>query len=236
MDGPPEIAFYPQLGWPFVVWAWNNGTDHDIAYAQWTGTGWSEIRFLTASREDEVDPRAYIDADGTIHVVWWVDGEKPHVRLVRGRLGQAWSPSLQVTPDNEFARRPTVVSVGAAAWVAYERTRPDADAADSRTIVVGRFGGTEGAFQPVHAIPVPGNLPADPALHLEHSRLWLDWRQAPEAYGWVQLTADGISEASFVPWDDPSWVGVERVRLLIRHRVLARPALAAGDLSSVTGN
>ncbi len=59
-DGRPDIFFQASKQWPFVVWAYNNGPDHDIAYSEWNGHGWSPTVMLTSGPEDEVDPRVFI--------------------------------------------------------------------------------------------------------------------------------------------------------------------------------
>ena len=59
-DGPPDVAFRPASGEPVVTWAYNNGTDHDIAIASATTAGWSQTLFLTSSVADERTAHAWL--------------------------------------------------------------------------------------------------------------------------------------------------------------------------------
>ena len=81
-DGRPDIGFDAH-GQPQVVWAFDTGTDHDIAFTEWTGDGWAhDVEFLTASVVDELDPRIYVDDAGSIFVTWWEN--TPAQRILYG--------------------------------------------------------------------------------------------------------------------------------------------------------
>ena len=88
-DGRPDIAINPATGWPHVVWAYQNGTDHDIAYSHWTGTQWLDTVFLTSTTVDELDPRIFID-ETTVYVVWWEGGTERIWFVTRELEGSSW--------------------------------------------------------------------------------------------------------------------------------------------------
>ena len=68
-DGWADIAFDAD-GNPYAVWAYDNGVEHDVAFAEWTGARWKPPVFLASGPEDELDTRVFVQPDGTVHVVW----------------------------------------------------------------------------------------------------------------------------------------------------------------------
>jgi hypothetical protein len=223
-DGRPDVFIRPENGWPVVVWAYNNGTDHDIAFAEWRGEGWSPVRFLTSSVADEVDPRVFIDRQHNVHVVFWVDGNDPHVRMI-SRPGAStipeWDFSVRVTPPGEDARRPTVAVAGSVLWIAYE-SRLDHDAVTASEMVVLQRGPGD-SFTRTVRLPAQRGDTLDPILHVHQGHLWLDWKLSDDKFVWIELRPGGWSEPHVVPWIDRTWVGVESLRLLIRRRVMSEP-------------
>jgi hypothetical protein len=118
-DGRPDLASKPgTLGWPLAIWAWNTGADHDIAYAEWNGGAWGPIEFLTAGIEDELDPRLFVESDGTLHAAWWLDGPVDRVFLVTKPAGSIWGLPVEVVTGG---RRPSVAVDGGTLRVAFER-------------------------------------------------------------------------------------------------------------------
>jgi len=236
-DGRPDVFIRPGSGWPVVVWAYNNGTDHDIAFAEWRGEGWSRVRFLTSSVADEVDPRIFIDAAGNVHVVFWVDGNDPHVRMI-SRPGAAtipeWDFSVRVTPPGEDARRPTVALAGSVLWIAYESRLDNENVTASEMVVLQR--GPENTFVRRLRLPAQRGDTLDPILHLHYRHLWLDWKLSDDKFVWIELGPTGWSEPHAAPWTDPTWVGVESIRLDIRRHVMSRPPTIDALLSDVPRN
>ena len=64
-DGPPDTAV-PSSGLNLVTWAYQTGTDFDIAVAEWTGLGWGDPVFLTSTTTDDIDPRVHVEDDAAI--------------------------------------------------------------------------------------------------------------------------------------------------------------------------
>jgi hypothetical protein len=71
-DGRPDLVYGtilddpdPTSTKPVVVWSYKAGADGDIAMADWTGTSWGPIGFLTSGTDDDLDPRLTIEPDGT---------------------------------------------------------------------------------------------------------------------------------------------------------------------------
>ncbi|MCP3919290.1 MAG: hypothetical protein GY711_27440, partial [bacterium] len=60
-DGRPDMTVRtlenPTRFWPVVVWAYNNGSEHDVAFSEWDGAQWTPVEFLTTAAGDELDPR-----------------------------------------------------------------------------------------------------------------------------------------------------------------------------------
>ena len=63
-DGPRDLTSLPD-GRPVAVWAYNTGADHDVALSAWTGSSWGQTEFVTVGLEDDLDPRLFVEADGT---------------------------------------------------------------------------------------------------------------------------------------------------------------------------
>ena len=105
-----------------AVWAYNAGGDFDIAFSEWDGTEWTATDFLTASTDDERDPRLFVEPDGTVHVVWWAPGPSERVCLATRETGSStWGLPVEVTSGTENGRRPSVTVFNGELSVAYER-------------------------------------------------------------------------------------------------------------------
>jgi hypothetical protein len=212
-DGRPDVAYHPVTGWPVAVWAWNNQTDHDIVISAWTGDRWSDPDFLTSSFENEIDPRIFVEPDGTNHVVWWVSHEDQENRIVllsRQNAADAWEPEVQINPVGEPGRRPSVVVRSNMIRIAYERD-PSVDSDGVAEIVV-RRGILGGEFVVDHVEEVLF-VPADPALHIRETAagqppdLWLDWKHSSDEFGLAEFIDGGWGNKRFHPWPDPSRIG-----------------------------
>jgi hypothetical protein len=214
-DGRPDIA-YRSSTWPVAVWAYNTGADFDISFSEWTGTAWSAFEFLTSSLVDELDPRLFVEADGTIHVVWWEDGATDSVRLLsRDPLG-AWDAApVLVTSDG---RRPSVAVWGGVLRVAYERGSEEPDM--NQDIVVARQESDE-SFTPEIVARTERTDRLDAILHVENGRLWVDWKHADDSISYAEANDGFWTEPAGETWSDPSWLGVEDVRRTIRRNLLA---------------
>lgn len=212
-DGRPDIAYHPVTGLPIVVWAYNNGTDHDIALAEWLGSAWSPVEFLTTSIEDERHPRVFVEPDGTVQVVWWVSGNGRVLRVERETT--RWSSPETVVPGG--AARPSVVAWKGALGVAYER--PAAGGSGREVVLAWRSAPGSWTSELLAATPREDGL--DPVLHVEANTLWIDWKHAADALAWSRREGSVWSALGMVPWDASTWVGEDAARELARGAALA---------------
>lgn len=220
-DGRPDLAFETTLGGgstagrPIVTWAWNLGSDHDLAIAEWTGTAWSSPEFLTSTSSDDLDPRLFVEPDGTRHVVWWTAGAIERVNLMTRPAGATgWTPAIEVASG---ARRPTVAVVEGVIRVAFERASTVPGAAQD-VVVVRREAGGAFVEEFVGSTMRTGRL--DPLLHVRDGHCWLDWKHADESFGFVVHDAGAWTSVDEHEWIDGSWVGVEVERKRIAGAVL----------------
>lgn len=220
-DGRPDIAYKvsgepgPTGSWPVVVWAYKAGADHDVAIAEWTGTAWSAIVFLTAGIEDDLDPRAFVEADGTAHVVWWTDDELDRVVLAtRSAATGLWSAPIEVIAGG---RRPSVAVLDGVLRVAFER---DSVVAGMQQEVVVLRREPAGSFGEESVATTARSEPLDAMLHVSGGTLWLDWMHGEGVFGSVEYGPSGWGAVAEPPWSAPTWVGVEETRRAIEIQVL----------------
>jgi hypothetical protein len=218
LDGRPDVTWRPADGWPFVVWAYENQSDHDIALAHWKDGAWSAIEFLTAGASDEVDPRLFVEPDGTLHVVWCVADAAASEKiqwLERPAQSDAWNAPVAAVPAGESGERPTVAVADGAVLVAYEREPPGAS---TREVVVRRQV-NDGSFVE-ELVVLTGRAEAlDPVLHVSGGKVWLDWKHGAAELGFAERTPAGWSAIGAHPWLDASWVGEEMARHAIHGLV-----------------
>lgn len=240
-DGRPDLVYRLPTAAPLVVWAYNNGSgEHDIAFAAWEDDSWGPIRFLTSSAHlNEIDPRVFYRPDGVIHVVWTVhpvDADHESLILLAtrtpGTVGAdgtvdaepVWSNPIRISRPGEQVGPATVAESHGQLWVAYERYLELATPRPTQ-IVIRRRSLDEAADAYTEALVVTSSRVGklDPLLTSMHGRLWLDWRQAPDQFGFIHLRpADmGWSPVQAVPLPNPSWLMVEDVRQTIRRRVIS---------------
>ncbi len=221
-DGRPELVYEritsggPIIDRPVVTWAWNTGIDHDIAMAEWEGTAWSAVEFLTAAAPDELDPRVFIDTDGTRHVVWWIAEPLETVQLVTRLAGTSvWPSPVSVVAGG---RRPAVAMFEGTLRVVYERASTVPGMAQD-VVVLRREAG--GGFVEEFVTSSPRTERLDAMLHAQGGRMWIDWKHGSQVFGCAEL-ASGVWGAVDEPaWTDPSWIGVESVRKTIAAEMTA---------------
>ncbi len=215
-DGHPDTAQIGE-GAPMVVWAYNAGGDFDIAVSEWNGTEWVGPVFLTSSTRNEINPKVFLEDDGTAHVVWWTADDDQVYLATRSAGSDIWHDPLRVTPDGESGRWPSVAVFDELLYVAYERDHPDPDII--RQVVVRRRG-TSGAFFEFPVADVMRIKPLDVELHVEAGHLWIDWKHGISTFGYAVGEAGGFGAVQSLPWPDDSWIGVEDIRREVRRRVL----------------
>jgi hypothetical protein len=213
-DGRPDIAIDPVTGWPHVVWAFNNGSDFEIAYSCWDGGGWLEPEFLTAEVADQLDPRIFVDA-GATYVVWWEQGAKSIWLATRPRGGD-WELPEHV--NGQSGMRPSVVTWGGTILVASEQD----DGQGGREIILStRL--EPGDFNSEFVDSSAEDLSLDVVLHAEQGRLWMDWRHSGSEFAYAEYDGANWSPSATVPWTDDSWLMLEQIRQSIRDLVMSSP-------------
>jgi hypothetical protein len=183
-DGRPDLAMDPLTGGPHVVWAYNNGSDFDIAYSAWEQGAWSETEFLTSSTLNYTDPRVFVAAQA-IYVVWW---ERPAGKLwfsKHPRMG-TWSTPEQVT-TMQPAFRPSVIHWEGKLLFAAER----GEGMNKEILLLTRIGPSNNTSESVAFSG--GSEPLDIELHGEQNTQWMDWCHSPTlcAYS-IRVNGDWI--------------------------------------------
>ena len=212
-DIRPDIFFDSSTGTLVVAWAYRTGADHDIALSIWNGTTW-DTEFLTSSTANELDPRVFVDDDGTFFVTWW-EPELERVLLTsRAADAQLWLQPVEVAVD---ARRPSVASyIDGDLMVAFERTA----AGGSQEVVLARSSAPSGTYSFQVVATSESADPLDVEVHVSGIHAWIDWKHSGDEFGFVELINGTWSRPTFIPWLDGSSPGAERMRLIVRKTVL----------------
>ncbi len=230
-DGP-RFAFAPGTGFPRVVWAYDQGFHHDIAFSEWDGSGWTDIEFLTGGNEDDLDPTIFIADDGTTLVAWWRDDSFDDVLLAKRPPGSTvWLPATEVTGFLRSGRRPSVVVHDGAIKVVHEENLFGSPTVTlsieqasgwflQETLLVAGVAIVNGVETNGFSDPSPPER-IDPILHSVHGRLWIDWKNGDREFAHREFTSEGWGDAVSRPWTDPTWLGVEMLRRSIRQEVLS---------------
>ncbi len=212
-DGPPDLAALPDER-PVALWAYNAGSDHDIALSEWTGTQWSPNEYLTMGPEDELDPRIFVEPDGTLHAVWWTEGSPGRVFLLtKPAATSLWEGPIEVVSG---ARRPSVAVLDGVLHVSYER---DSTVPGMAQDVVVLRRDSAGGFSTEFVESSTRANRLDAVLHVSPERLWLDWKQDSQEFGFSEYGQPGWSAVGALAWPEPSWLCVEETRKIIRNQV-----------------
>lgn len=217
-DNAPDVSSLPAGGEPVAVWSYQCGSDHDIAYAQWEGSGWGPIEFLTAGSADDLDPRMFTEADGTLHVVWWRAGSPGKVLwTVRHTGSSLWDEPVEVTAGAESGRRPSGAVVDGVLQIAYERDC--AVPGFAQEVVVSRRM-VDGTFEPTVVAQTTRVDRLDAVLHWEAGREWVDWKGEHGVLIYTRADGAGWGPLTSQVAPSTSWIGVEEARRSIRRLVL----------------
>lgn len=213
--GRPDFGSNAKSGQPFMVWADRNAREHDIAYAAWTDSGWGRVEYVTSSLSDELDPRAFAAADGSVHLAWWTDDVTPRIYVARRDPSfEGWTTGRQVASG---ATRPTIAIVDGRIWVAYER---DAKFGGRYVVVASELPDGEFAERIVATSDYNGALGVE--IHVDAGRLWVDWRQSVQGVGYAEWFDGNWSAVTTVPLDNRSWAGEQQARRSIQGLLLSR--------------
>jgi hypothetical protein len=210
-DGTPDLAIGSSGTTAHAVWALWNGTDYDIALAEWSGGDWSEPEFLTQSAVDDVEPRLNLLDGGGLGVVWWRDGATRSVFYSeRGATGP-FGPEIQISEPGDESLHPSVASTGAVTYVAFEEV-----GSAQRTVIVEKKTGA-GPFVPEVIAITSRQACIDVAVHEAGGIVWVDWIDSDSHMGWSKLTETGWASPSFEPYTVSD---IDRARLAIKGKAL----------------
>jgi hypothetical protein len=210
-DGRPDVA--EGSGAPVVAWSYRGASDHDVALASWTATGW-QTEFLTADRANELDPRVFEAPDGSLHATWWVPAGDVYYL---SNAGGGWGVPTRLTATPSLGRRPSVATWRGSVLVAYER-----DAGPGVQEVVCALVAPDGLSTPFGTFSVARTQPLDAILHVSGARLWLDWKQSATEMAYSERGDRNWSQPATVSWTDPSWLGEREARARVRKIVLGQ--------------
>ncbi len=228
-DDEPDVAYHPTTGNPVVVWAYNNGAERDIALAYWTGTSWSAVDFLTGSADDEIDPKVFVERNGTIHVVWWVDSNDPQVMLMtRDHDADFWEAPIQVSPVGQTGRRPSVAVFNDVLWILMERSLSVGETAPQPELALFRRDAAGVEFVEHSSYALLG-VDASPRLDVLSGHMWASWRQSATQFAYASFSDPGWSAVEQLGWTDDSWLGLENVRKAIARLVVVPPVAVDPD-------
>lgn len=214
-DGPPDLAAITDDLSPLGVWAYNTGTDHDIAFAEWTGSSWTPNVFLTNATDNEQHPKATREPDGTVHVVW--ENTTTGQVLLASRPaggGSVWGVPVIVADG----RRPSIAVDGGSGdlLVAFET---DGAVPGVQKINMATHEGSGWSTVVIASASSPDALV--PMVHVEAGQVWVDWIGSAANLGCSEKEPDGWTGVELAPRTSVGWVGVEETRRAIRRQVLS---------------
>lgn len=122
----PDFGVNPADGQAEVVWAYNDGNDHEIGFAETVDGHWSPIKVLTNNSVRDIDPRlAFSPATGGTKIVYWSQEPVSRVKLVeRATPTSAWGMEETVSDGLNSARLPAVAISQGIVFIGYEQDVP----------------------------------------------------------------------------------------------------------------
>ena len=189
------------------------GARHRLLQLDRLGLG--RVEYVTSSLSDELDPRAFAAADGSVLVVWWTDDVTPTFHVAhRDPAFEGWTAGRRVAGS---ASRPTVAIVDGRVWVAYER---EAKFGQRYVMVASEL--PDGTFAERIVATSDRKQALGVEIHMDAGRLWLDWKHSGQELGFAEWSVGNWSEVTAVPWADRSWGGEQEARRSIRDLLLSR--------------
>ena len=199
------------------MWAGAGAFGYEIAFAEWTGSAWSGTTFLTSNLREDFAPRVFVEADGTVHVVWWQSGEIHRVYLATRPAGAStWDTPVQVSLESEFARRPSVAMFDGELWIGYERNSSQPGMAQD--VIVARME-ENGSFTRNVLGSTARVAELDIMLHVVAGRRWVDWKHSEDELRAAVFQVAEWEDLNPESWTDHTWVGVESTRRRIQQQV-----------------
>ena len=205
----PEFGADPLTGMPFILY----GDMGDIAFQRWAGSGWSATEYVASTSANELDPRAFVAADGTILVTWWADGRRGGIFYAeRDAVTQRWSAPVQVTSNGA---RPSIARVDGGVLVVFER-------ASARGVVdlIAAFATPDGGFAEQTVRRSAGAPGLASRLHVEDGKTWVEWQAAPGSMAWSHLVGGRWTEPRAIGVTERSYKEDRRARERIRSVVV----------------
>jgi hypothetical protein len=213
-DGRPDFAFDPFTNEPYVTWAYDAGSDHDIAFNAWHAEAWDpQIEFITAGTVDELDPRIYAHTDGTLYLTWWENTAASRMLYIeRNVASRGWGAPVEVGAGG---RRPSLAIDEDDVLVAFEREL----AGGGREVVFGRSR-TRGPFVFQTVAMTSHSGPLDVVLHARDGHLWMDWKHGTTTLAFSELVDGYWTPPQSRPRSDPTWLGEQTARNAIADLVV----------------
>jgi len=109
-DLAPTVLENPaDRNYPWVVWSHPNGTDVDLIFSRWTGSGWNPPQFVqTDNFFDDLDPRLVFTSRGRAYMVWWTNEGGTGVVSFSMFLASRWMTPLEISSGGIDSRRPAL--------------------------------------------------------------------------------------------------------------------------------
>jgi len=211
--GSPDQA---EPATPLVAWSRRTDSGHDVVVSRYERDAFRAPAVVAGTLADERDPRLAQDPrDGTVHLVYWIDGDAPVVvhRTAAADLS-SWSEPEVISAPGERAARPSVAIRDGVVHVVYESLGP-ADVEGSRLIVLAKQ--VERGFTREVLAATSCPLPAWPSLHVDGARTWVDWVDDAGTIAWRGVLAGGLFQPiGREPFDGPLDRDLARGRIALR--------------------
>jgi hypothetical protein len=184
-DGKPSLVRNHVTHVTAVVWSKNSPTGYDVVISRFEDDSWTAPEPLAATPADELDPYLAIDpADGTFHLVYWIDDTPPRVmhRQAPADLS-SWSAPVQVSQVGESACNPSAVTHDGLLRVVYEAHDLGVGLTPRQIVMATATGG--GFVHEACATTWHSGRNA-PEVHSAGGVLWVDWLDATDEIGWTR--------------------------------------------------
>lgn len=195
-DGEPSFVLDPVSGFPFITWARSTPQGFDVVGSAFVNGAWTTPQVLAGSPADELDPSAFLDDAGNVHVVYWVDdGPTKAVYHVQAPPDlSVWSVPARVSAPGEAACRPAGAVYGGVVRVTYE-VHTLGFGSTPRNVVLAKQDGT--GFVPEIIAVTNNTSDVRPQVHTQSGRVWVEWIDSHGAsdlegeMAWTRLDAQG---------------------------------------------
>lgn len=99
-DGQPRLAEHPFEKTPWAVWPHFDGHDFEIAFSQWTGTGWSDPAIIgnMNNEVDDMEPSIAFEASGIPFVTFTRKAKTSQIYVTAFLHGKWLNPILVSDP------------------------------------------------------------------------------------------------------------------------------------------